>query len=338
MTTEARQARWFVGVLRQRSVQIALGVWVAFIVAIYSLSHGTLPFNRPAVAGLSFRAQVVAAQFGFLWAFLFIWVTYLVTRRRTPPDMASRAPAAPAALREIVLLLSYGAFVLAMGQVVGHAVGGHGIGLHLPGSLFGMTDNVAPREVWVWAAYNFIFYAVIPYLVFRGRGYSRESLNLKSVNLKNDTLLIFVVLILESAADLATGKILSLTARQIVLGGSLSFVVHLFGTGLPVMIFIYSILLPRYMRLSGSVVTTTLLGGLTYAAVHLFEYWTVYDSAAHGILSVIFILFMFVPPGMVKSFLTLRTGNAWVHLWGWHVIAPHVTADTPIIVKIFGIR
>jgi hypothetical protein len=41
---------------------------------------------------------------------------------------------------------------------------------------------------------------------------------------------------------------------------------------------------------------------------------------------------------MIKSYLTLRTGNAWVHLWAYHAIAPHVTSDTPIVVKIFGIR
>jgi len=36
---------------------------------------------------------------------------------------------------------------------------------------------------------------------------------------------------------------------------------------------------------------------------------------------------------MVKSALTLRTGNAWVH-----AIAPLVTLDIPNIVRILGIR
>ena len=42
-------------------------------------------------------------------------------------------------------------------------------------------------------------------------------------------------------------------------------------------------------------------------------------------------------PGMVKAVMTLRTGNAWVHLWAYHAIAPHVIIDTPLIVAIFGI-
>jgi hypothetical protein len=39
-------------------------------------------------------------------------------------------------------------------------------------------------------------------------------------------------------------------------------------------------------------------------------------------------MLLFGGPGMVKSYLTQRTGNAWVHLWGFDAISPHVTDDT----------
>jgi hypothetical protein len=338
LTTVARNRSWFINLLRERSVQIALVIWVAFGVAIFPLSHGTLPFNRPGLAGVAYRPQVMVAIFGWLYALIFIGVTYALTRRRAIPDMAARAPNVPMAMRETLALWIYGAMVMAGGQVIGRKLFGEGIGLHLNGSLFGMTRMVTPREVWVWAIYNFVLLAAVPYLVFRARGYSREALNLKSANLRNDTLVIVVVLAMESAFELLGSKILALTGYQILVGGGLSFLVHLLGTGLPVMIFIYSILMPRYMRLTGSAAATTLLGAVSYALVHLFEYWTVYDSAPHSALSVIFILLTFVNPGLVKSYLTVRTGNAWVHLWGFHAIAPHVTSDTPMIVEIFGIR
>jgi hypothetical protein len=80
------------------------------------------------------------------------------------------------------------------------------------------------------------------------------------------------------------------------------------------------------------------LGGASYATLHLFEYWTVYGSVPHGILSIIFVYLTFVPSGLVKSFLSLRTGNAWVHLWTFHAISPHVTDDTGLIIRDFGIR
>jgi len=333
----AKRGSWFVNLFRERSVQIALVIWAACGAAIFPLSHGTLPFNRPTLEGVAFRPQVYVAIFGWLYALIFMAVTYALTRRRTIPDMAGRAPNAVMAMRETLALWIYGAIVMACGQVIGRRMFGEGIGLHLNGSLFGMTRMATPRELWLWAIYNFILLAAVPYLVFRARGYSREALNLKSANLRNDTLVIIVVLAMETAFELLGSKIFALTGHQILVGGALSLLVHLLGTGLPVMIFIYSILMPRYMRLTRSVAATTLLGAASYAAMHMFEYWTVYDTAPHSALSVIFILLTFVTPGLVKSYLTVRTGNAWVHLWGFHAIAPHVTSDTPMIVEIFGI-
>ncbi len=57
----------------------------------------------------------------------------------------------------------------------------------------------------------------------------------------------------------------------------------------------------------------------------------------NGILTLIFVFLQFSFPGLIKSFLTLRTGNAWVNRWAYHAIAPHVTVDTPHIVRVFGI-
>jgi hypothetical protein len=33
-----------------------------------------------------------------------------------------------------------------------------------------------------------------------------------------------------------------------------------------------------------------------------------------------------------------RIGNAWVHMWGFHVIAPRVMVDTRLVVHDFNIR
>ena len=52
----------------------------------------------------------------------------------------------------------------------------------------------------------------------------------------------------------------------------------LFGTVLPTMVLIYAILLPRYMKLTGSPTVVVLLGGLTYALMHLVEGWTMFTT------------------------------------------------------------
>ncbi len=196
-----------------------------------------------------------------------------------------------------------------------------------------------PREVYVWAGYNFLLFAVIPYLVFRRRGYDHRAMCLRSENLRNDTILIIVVLVLESVGELATFPgLFSLSAGQLVIGMPVTFLLHLLGTGIPAMIFVYALLFPRYMKATGSAASAVVFGALTYAWLHIFEYWTMYDSLTNGVLSLIFVFLQFSFPGLIKSVLTLRTGNAWVHLWAYHAIAPHVTVDTPHIVRIFGIR
>jgi hypothetical protein len=334
-----RQGRsWFANMVRERSFQIAFVLWIIASLAVFPLSGGKFPLNRPALASFPVTFQVIASTVGLAITIVQMTIVYFLTRRRAVADMAGRAPDATVARREVCLLWAYGALVLLAGRWIGLRLFGEGIGLHLNGSLFGMTRMVSPREVWVWSLYNFVFLAVIPYVIFRARGYSREALNLKSANLKNDTLVIVVIMAMGIAFDLSGGGFLKLSGHQMLVGGALTFVTHLLGTGLPVMVFIYAILFPRYLKLTSSPVATVLLGGVSYAVLHVFEYWTLYDSISHALLSMIIVLLTFVPPGLMKSYLTLRTANAWVHLWGYHAITPHVTADTPMVVRIFGIR
>ena len=343
MNESSSRLRWIASTFSQRSVLIAILGYALAIVIANLLGANGLPFDRPLfrTLPLTFQLLIQPAVVWPLYLLLFMGMIYLVTRRREVPDMASKAPAKDVARSELLGLIAYGVIVLALGQVIGKAVGNHGIGLHLHGALFGATEEVQTVDVYLWSAYNFVFYALIPYVYFRRKGYSREQLNLTSSNPRNDFLLIIVALVIGLGLDFATtaGDLTNQTSRQLMIGIPFSFVIHMLGTGLPVMVFIYCLLFPRYMKLTGSIATTTILGGLTYAAVHIFEYWTVYDGLENSVLSVIFIFIQFFVPGMIKSFFTIRTGNAWVHLWAYHAISPHVlSGDTANIINIFRIR
>jgi len=317
----------------------ALG-WVAISGIVIALAGDTLPFDRPVLAGVSTLTQVMNGWLNLLGAGILIVITYVMTRRRAVPDMAARAPERGQAIREVGLIVGYILLAQAVGFVIGHALGSHAISLHLPGSLFGTSNPPTAGWAFAWAGYNLIAYAVLPYLYFRRRGYSNEQLNLRSADRGADLKLILVILAVESLFELTLfGKeLFALTGSQAVQAIAASFAINFVGTVLPIAILIFGILLPRLHRITGSTPATVVLGGLTYAAVHFFDGWTNFSTIRAGVLSVIFLVLQYFGPGMIKTVLTLRTGNTWVHVWSYHAIAPHATIDAPTVVKPFHLH
>jgi hypothetical protein len=321
-----------------RGVQLAAGLWVAAYVIVAGLAGGRLPFDRPAISQLPFALQLAAPSITLVEVFVLMVLVFFLTQGRVMVDMGARAPPRSRALRETLLLLAYAALGETGGWVLGPMLGYRPFSFHIAGTVFGCSVPPHRGEVWTWAIYNFVVFALVPYLYFRQR-YTNGELNLRSTNRRSDAVLILVVLLFESAFELMVfdNTLFHLTARQIVLGAPLTFLVFFIGTVLPTMVLIYSILLPRYLKLTGSATSTVLLGGLTYAAMHIVEGWSTFSSPRNVALSLIFVLLQYFGPGMIKSVLTLRTGNAWVHALSYHIIAPHVIVDTPLMVKVFGV-
>jgi hypothetical protein len=314
-------------IARQKATYVAILAWL-LLCGVGLLAARHLPSYKGLVIGSSKYLVLVLLMFGLV---------ALLTRKRPLTDLAQRAPESSAARSETLTLWAYVAVVMIAGRLIGQHVFGEGIALHLNGSLVGATRVQSPIEVYTWAAYNGILLALVPYLAFRIRGYSNQQLSLKSANLKSDVLVIVVVLAFSAGMDMLGPNIFQLTPHQQLVGGLMSFWLHLFGTDLPIMIVIYSILMPRYFKLF-SPMTAYLLGAISYPTMHVFESGTRYDSLAAAVLSVTFVYLLFIPAGLMKSFLTWRTGNAWVHVWAYHAISPHVTVDTRLIVSDFKIK
>jgi hypothetical protein len=325
--------------LRRRSVQLAAAAWLAGNALVVAVAGDALPFDWPQAAERTPVGHLVDANLALAEVFLLTVLTYWMTSRRTVPDIAGRAPERAVAARETLFLLLYGAGGLGLGFVLARLAGWHPFALHLAGTIYGTHEHVSPAEAVAWAAYNLVVYAVVPLLLFRRR-YSSEALNLRSSNRRADAILIGTILVIESVVQIAALQpaILDLSARQLVLGMPLTFSLYLAGAVLPAMIFIYAILVPRFLRLTGSTATTVILGGLAYAGLHVWDAWTVFDSPGNAALSLVFLLLTYFAPGMFKTVLTVRTGNAWVHVWAYHALAPHTLADTPHLVHVFHIR
>ncbi|HEY1880523.1 MAG TPA: hypothetical protein VGG68_11390 [Caulobacteraceae bacterium] len=312
--------------------------WVALNGLAIVLSGGVLPFDRPALAGLPFVAQMALPSVGLIEIFLLMAIVHWLTRRRPVPDIAARAPARALAARETALTLTWAMLAQIGGWLIAHALGYRPFSFHLAGTLVGCSQPPSPGEAFLWAGYNFTAFAVIPYAWFRRR-YSNTQLNLRSSAPRNDRLVIVVVATIETLTELAAFPgVLKMTGPQFAMAGPLAFLLFGAGTVLPTMVLIYAILIPRYFRLTGSFVATVLLGGATYALMHLVEGWSNFSSLRDGGLSLIFVILTYVGPGMFKSFVTLRTGNAWVHAIAYHAIAPHVVVDAPLVARVFAIR
>jgi hypothetical protein len=332
--TFASRMKWL---FSQRSLRIGLLLWLLLGAAIVALSGPHLPLKMVKDSSMRPIQHVIGSSIELFMLLLMMGLVQLIAQRRPIPDLAARSPAHSIAARETVWLWIYGAIVLGFGQWLGLHLFGEGLGLHLNGCLTGATRIQSPHEVFLWATYNGTLFALLPYLFFRSRGYSSEQLNLRSTNWKNDTIIILVVLLIGCGFELMGPNILQLTPHQRFVGGTLSFFVHLIGTNLPVMIFIYAILVPRYYRLFSPSIAF-LIAAASYPALHVFESWTNYDTPLHGLISVLFVFLTFFPAGLMKSYLTLRTGNAWVHMWAFHAITPHVMVDTRLVVNDFNIR
>jgi hypothetical protein len=324
--------------LAERSVRIAAVAWILATVLVVVIAGGELPFHRPGLHDQPFAIQVASPTVALIEVFALMAIVYWLTRKRVVPDVAARAPERAVALRETLAMIGYGVAALAVGWVLGRSLGWHPFSFHLTGTLYGTDDQVTPTEVMVWAGYNGLVYALAPYLWFRRR-YAAEQLNLVSTDRRNDILVIVVVLVIESAFELVglSSAIFDLSPSQLLVGLPLTFATYFVGTVLPTMVFIYCILLPRYLRLTGSVPTTVILGGVTYTLLHIFDGWLAFDDLSAAVLSIVFLFFQYFGPGMIKTVLTLRTGNAWVHVFAYHAIAPHTLADSPLIVKIFKV-
>jgi hypothetical protein len=325
------------GLIMLPAVQLAAVLWLIANIAVVALADGALPFDRPALAAMSFGQQVALPTLGLVEVFLLMAVVFALTRWRVIPDLAARAPPRTHALRETIGLLCYAGLGQVGGWIVGPALGYRSFSFHLAGTLVGCTTPPEVGEVWTWAIYNFVVFAALPFAWFRRR-YSTTDLNLRSTDRMNDLLVILVVAAIEGAVELVTlPGFFQMSGRQIVLVAPLSLFVFIIGTVLPTMVLIYAILVPRYLKLTGSFATTVLLGGVTYAAMHIVEGWSVFNTPRNVALSLIFVGLQYFGPGMIKTVITLRTGNAWVHAIGYHAVAPHVLVDAPMIGRVFGI-
>ena len=113
-----------------------------------------------------------------------------------------------------------------------------------------------------------------------------------------------------------------------------SIAANTIGAGLPVVLLMHVILIPRLMVLFDCKLTVILLAGFFYAVFSLFDPGVDYSSVEAGALSVTYIIMTQVLVGMGKATFTVVTGNPLIHFITLHVLSARIPFDTEMYANV----
>lgn len=233
------------------------------------------------------------------------------------------------AVKESVLVFSY----LLITQLIlgfwGHA------GLHFPGPDIYDASHHDLSAVGSWVALYFTTYIAAPvvWLSFRSFDWIRL---LKSVEWKRNFWIIGAYWALDFLGPIVTGaNFLGLSSWAYALGIPGGIVVNTLGAGLPVVILMHIILIPRLALIFKSKFSVIAVAGLFYAIFSLFDPGVDYSNGQQSLLSISYIVMTQTLVGMGKATFTVVTGNPFIHFITLHVLSARIPLDTAMYGEIF---
>ena len=209
------------------------------------------------------------------------------------------------------------------------------VGLHFPGPHVYEAGRFDLQTVLLWALVNSVVYVVIP-LVWLCRSGLDLSKFVQTLQWRRNIWILIAFWALDFFGPIIGGiDFFSLTTEQYVVGVPLSILVNTFGAGLPVVILMHVVLIPRLMLIYDSKLSVIAIAGLFYAVFSLFDPGVDYSSLNMTILSVSYIVMTQVLVGMGKATFTVVTANPFIHFATLHVLSARVPFDTAMYAEIF---
>ena len=209
------------------------------------------------------------------------------------------------------------------------------VGLHFPGPHVYEAGRFDLQTVLLWALVNSVVYVVIP-LVWLCRSGLDLSKFVRALEWRRNIWILVAFWALDFFGPIIGGvDFFSLTTEQYVVGVPLSILVNTFGAGLPVVILMHVVLIPRLMLIYDSKLSVIAMAGLFYAVFSLFDPGVDYSSLDMTILSVSYIVMTQVLVGMGKATFTVVTANPFIHFATLHVLSARVPFDTAMYAEIF---
>ncbi|MDC0572015.1 hypothetical protein OAO91_01065 [Luminiphilus sp.] len=207
-------------------------------------------------------------------------------------------------------------------------------GLHFPGPEVYERNTHHWHDVVRWMLLNSVFYIVIPIYWLRRTGLRAADL-LRSLEWRRNAWIIVAYWALDFFGPIISGvNFFSLSGQQYAVGVPTSIAANTIGAGLPVVLLMHVILIPRLMVLFDCKLTVIILAGFFYAVFSLFDPGVDYSSAEAGVLSVTYIIMTQVLVGMGKATFTVVTGNPLIHFITLHVLSARIPFDTEMYANV----
>lgn len=231
--------------------------------------------------------------------------------------------------REVVCLFVY---LIVTQWLVGHF---GGMGLHFPGPDTYESGPQGVADVWYWVGTNAILYIVAPSIWLARSSFTWSRL-LGSLQWRRDLWIIVAYWCIDFFGPIATGaNFIGLPPETYWVGIPSGILVNTLGAGLPVVVLMHVMLIPRLMILFENKLTVILLAGLFYALFSLFDPGVDYRNWELGGLSFTYIVMTQTLVGMGKATFTVVTGNPLVHFITLHVLSARIPLDTVMYGEIF---
>ena len=209
------------------------------------------------------------------------------------------------------------------------------VGLHFPGPHFYESGSYAYQHVVIWTLVNTLVYVLVPLLWLRSKGLNIAEF-MRALQWRRNIWILITFWALDFFGPIIGGvPFFSLTAEQYLVGIPTSILVNTFGAGLPVVILMHVVVIPRLMLVYESKLMVISIAGLFYAIFSLFDPGVDYSTLKMATLSVTYIVMTQMLVGMGKATFTVVTANPFIHFVTLHVLSARVPFDTAMYAEIF---